>query len=693
MSNVSGLFFYRVLVDNFFNTMSAAKSMSVHNYKYLFLLPLIAAISLNAGLAKDDSEKAISQNNELHAKPSIALFEKLIRVPRGITVHQFSSHNKKGFNDDEYWPLYVDNNNNEEVIFDAKGPGCIRSMWATNLDSAAIIKFYFDDAKKTSYSLNYIDFYNGRNEDFPGPLVSYTKRGKHCVEGPCAGNNFVPIPYEKSLKITIQGTAHFFHIIYEQYPFKTHIKTFTGQEDLSVLQHCFTHFGEAPLTTTGLEVHKKVTEEIKPLETIPLLKLKNASGIIRIIEMDADGSFEFFQKARIRMRWDGHIRWDVFAPVGIFFGSAVEAEDMRSLPLRVEKLESGRVRLHCYFPMPFWEQAEIELVNLSHEYKGPVDVKFYVSKNRIKQSLGTYFTTLYHEGETVYSHDWLLFEGKGSGWFVGVVQSMQYEHYCEGDEHFYIDGAISPQINGTGTEDYYLACFWRHNVDFNTPFSCVVGDMQKKGGGHWRGAYYIPSCYSRFHLEAPIPFYSSINARIQHGGLSNIKSNYRSLAFCYLNKSQGIHQTDFIDVGNPASEQAHEYQPTNSSSILNVEAHPEGEYFETLIADKGRYHQKGEITFKIAIDPDNDGVRLRRRTDQKIPRQKAQVYIDGKYAGCWYHGYENEYLRWFDLDFEIHPDFTREKSSLNVKLIIETKDQTDAEAFADFSYSVFCYDF
>ncbi len=638
-------------------------------------------------LAQEGTAKIKNPDIKLQTYPAYALLDKLIQIPKQIRVHQVSSHNKQGLNSDENWPLYVDKNG-DEVIFDATGPGCIRSMWATYFDPEAIIKFYFDGEEKPRYSINYIDFYKGNHKAFPSPLISYERRGTCCIEEPCAGNNFVPIPYLKSLKIAIQGLSRFFHIIYEEYPASTPIETFTGKENQAVLQDCFERFGDSPIDTVGLEVFSTEWEELAPLERTLLLKLENTAGIIRKIDIEADGSVEFFQKVRIRMRWDKHLRWDVNAPIGIFFGSAVEADDMRSLPLRVEKLESGRVHLRCYFPMPFWEQAEIELVNLSDQHKGPLKVKIYVSQNEVKRSNGTYLTTLYNEGETIYSHDWLLFEGIGSGWFVGVVQSMKNEHYCEGDERFYIDGVISPQINGTGSEDYYLACFWS-NVDFDTPFGCVVGDILKKGGGDWRGTYYVPSCYSRYHLEAPIPFYSSINARIQHGGLSNIRSNYRSLAFCYLNKRQGIHQTDFIDVGNPASEQAHEYQPTNSNSIVNVEAHPEGEYFETLIADKGRYHQKGEIIFKIAIDPNNDGVRLRRRTDQKILRQKAQVYIDGKYAGCWYHGYENEYLRWFDLDFEIHPDYTRGKSALNVKLVIMPEEETIT--FTDFKYTVYCY--
>ena len=154
-----------------------------------------------------------------------------------------------------------------------------------------------------------------------------------------------------------------------------------------------------------------------------------------------------------------------------------------------------------------------------------------------------------------------------------------------------------------------------------------------------------------------------------------------------------IRQTDFIDVGNGTSEATHKYQASQSGSVVSIEAYPEGEDFETLLKDDGRYHRKGEITFKVCVDPDNQGVRLRRRIDQSVPCQKAQVYIDGQYAGCWYYGYLNEFLRWFDSDFEIHPDFTRGRNSLDVKLVIESNEKTDRDVFTDFTYTVFCYDF
>ena len=480
----------------------------------------------------------------------------------------------------------------------------------------------------------------------------------------------------------------FFHIIYEKYPYKTPSKSFTGAEDREALLHSFQHLDKSPLPIEGLQLYEATTEILEPGENLSLLKLEKTSGVVRKIVIEADGSPEFFQDTLLRMRWDGHTHWDVHTRTGIFFGSAVSAEEMRSLPLTVEIIKNGRVRLSCNFPMPFWEQAEIEWVNRSQHRIAPLHAQVYVSDNPVPSQTGLYFSTLYREGETTYSRDWLLFEGQGTGWYAGTVQSMQNFHYCEGDEHFYLDGAISPQLNGTGSEDYYLACFWP-NVDFDTPFGGVVGDITEKGGGDMVGAYYVPSCYSRYHLEAPIPFYASINARIQHGGLSHILSDYRSLSFCYLRKKPSLVQTDFLDVGSLNSEKAHSYQASQPSSVIRLEAQPEGEHFETTHKESGRYHSGGTISFQVAVDRENKGVRLRRRLDQANIGQKADVFINGQYAGTWYHGYHNPHLRWYDSDFDIHPEFTQGKTQVNVRLSL-SQDKSD-DAFTDFSYTVFCF--
>ena len=141
------------------------------------------------------------------------LLERLLHLPQGVQVLQTSSHNKTGHNWDEYWPQYVDENG-EEVLFDVKGPGCLKSMWGTNFDPNGVIKFYFDGQTSPRYQTKIVDFYQGILPEFPRPLVSYERRGRY-GDMAFAGNAFVPVPFEKSLKVTVQGTAHFYHILYE----------------------------------------------------------------------------------------------------------------------------------------------------------------------------------------------------------------------------------------------------------------------------------------------------------------------------------------------------------------------------------------------------------------------------------------------------------------------------------------------
>jgi hypothetical protein len=167
-----------------------------------------------------------------------------VRIPPQLTVLEVSSHNKRGVNGDAGWPLYKDERG-DDVIFDAAGPGCIKSMWGTAFDPNAVLQFYFDGDKEPGLRVNVLEFYQGKNPLFPSPLVSYEKRGVW-GDAPFAGNSFVPIPFAKSLKISVKGESRFFHIICEKYPYPAAIETFTGREERSGLLDSFTRLGEEP---------------------------------------------------------------------------------------------------------------------------------------------------------------------------------------------------------------------------------------------------------------------------------------------------------------------------------------------------------------------------------------------------------------------------------------------------------------
>ena len=129
-----------------------------------------------------------------------------------------------------------------------------------------------------------------------------------------------------------------------------------------------------------------------------------------------------------------------------------------------------------------------------------------------------------------------------------------------------------------------------------------------------------------------MPFYRSLDARIQHGGRSDIVSQYRSLGFYYLRKRPVLRQTDFIDVANPTSEQAHGYQAAASKLTGQLEAAYEGIADETLVRDQRPEPRRRRDCLYRGLERNNDGVRLVRRLDQNGPSPSGRR-LRGRPAG------------------------------------------------------------
>ena len=96
------------------------------------LYPVLPALIFCAAALTAQSGPGIPVK-KLKPRPALTLLEPLLRIPPQMSVLQASSHNKKGVNSDAEWPLYKDERG-DDVIFDASGPGCIKSMWGTAFD-------------------------------------------------------------------------------------------------------------------------------------------------------------------------------------------------------------------------------------------------------------------------------------------------------------------------------------------------------------------------------------------------------------------------------------------------------------------------------------------------------------------------------------------------------------------------------
>lgn len=85
------------------------------------------------------------------------------------------------------------------------------------------------------------------------------------------------------------------------------------------------------------------------------------------------------------------------------------------------------------------------------------------------------------------------------------------------------------------------------------------------------------------------------------------------------------------------------------------------------IADDGRaFGSGGYSQFTLAIDPDNTGVKLTRRLDQKIGNQRARILVDGVEAGEW-GPLEPKEGRWYDQSVELPASVTKGKSSIVIR--------------------------
>ena len=621
-------------------------------------------------------------------------------LPDGNTwVGQFSSRSPHQLNGDVGHFLYRDDNG-DAVIFDVHGPGCVRSMWATIVDTASVLKFYFDGEPVPRYSIRTTDFYMGKHPEFKYPAVSFEPKGYYLLDAK-AGNSFVPIPFEKGLRISVEGDPAFYHVLYERYPFN---RQYNPQ---------YKKYIDAVFQSSG-QRQKEGNYSICHVDSLAPGKSKevffeSGQGEINSIEINAPADERFLQDIWITMVWDsdntpgatdmeGKPLWeerrrsalsDVEAPIGFFFGSPYYVRKVTTLPVSVIPDGNGRVKLLSNFVMPYGRNGRIMLSNRSDSlFVGDVECKIGVEKGNNNSEKG-YFTTVYRKGMTEYGRDWVFCDEEGTGSFLGVVQSCRLEHYCEGNEHFYIDGNLTPQINGTGTEDYYLACLWP-NIEFNTPFAGCVGDVRIQSGGDtdkefaiFPEDYLLPSVYYRFHMEMPIPFLSKIDARIEHGVANRTYSDYASLAYLYLKRKPVMVVSDFIDIGSKSSRKQHGYK-ADSGVAVELTASYEGDRHRTLITDKGMCHESGKITFSVAVNEKNRGVRLRRRMDQTNACQRARVYVDGQYVGDWYDPIQNNVLKWRDSEFMLPSEITSGKEKLQIQLVVDGS----SAPFTEFEYTV-----
>jgi hypothetical protein len=388
----------------------------------------------------------------------------------------------------------------------------------------------------------------------------------------------------------------------------------------------------------------------------------------------------------------------VDAPIALFHGTGTfynrdEKRDylVKAFPVNV-KHEGGRVRMACYFPMPFFREAKIELVgngetdftdiewSVRHEpfNDPPAHVGYFHASYRDfpKPELGKDIVLL-DTRETEGGGDW-------SGSFVGT--SFIFTHNCmlktlEGDPRFYFDDSQSPQAYGTGTEEWGGGGDYWGGLNMTLPFAGhPVGARNLREAKNEEDK--IHSAY-RFLLADLMPFGKNAVITLEHGGINQYPEHYKTVTYWYGAPAASLVKTDVLDVGDPASEKAHGYLSPDASEPYQISSRYEWGPDLYITGEKGRIHYPMEFRsltqpdipadgganllvafpahtdtgrktttrseFTLKIEPENFGVMLRRKLDYQFPNQRAKVFIadasgpqgpDGGFewqpAGIWY---------------------------------------------------------
>jgi hypothetical protein len=364
----------------------------------------------------------------------------------------------------------------------------------------------------------------------------------------------------------------------------------------------------------------------------------------------------------IRIYWDGEKGPAVDAPVKWFFGSIDNGGDVRALGVGTVN-NNG----YCYFPMPFWRSARIELVNSSDRATGPMDISIQYNTHAYPQAETGYFRAKANE-EDKPINKYTCLKTIGRGHIIGMAKRMPAGgHACEGDEIFYVDNRRFPDIYGTGEEDYANCAWWKNKYNSYPTHGCVGND-----------------CYYRIHYPDVLAYEQAFDMEFE----SWEKYYTASLVWYYQKDKITLVPTDSVDVMNLSSEKKHDFVVNGEKwSGSKTGEYPGKRIYQYSLTDDGRQFS-GDCSFKVAVTRANHGVRLRVRTGH-TNMQAVNVWVDGKLVNSrpWVIMKNNYEALWVDSDFDIPAGYTQGKTSLYVKL-------TRAVGYKDwmaFRYDVYSY--
>ncbi|MBI5833379.1 MAG: DUF2961 domain-containing protein [Armatimonadetes bacterium] len=381
----------------------------------------------------------------------------------------------------------------EWVIMDADGPGVITRWWIPLLaeKDAQQVRFYFDGEPAPRFVAKLNDLlcgqgfvkppfaFRGWNET---DLANQLAPGYKAARG-VSGDLYLPIPFARHLKITLDQAPFYYVINYRAYVAGTTVESLSP----AVLEAAKPALDKAaaallaPEPAIDDDTKWSGLSQDRPL-TVDLPAGPKAVTEVRI-HVDPKAAPQALRSLVLTARFDGEDT--VWCPLGEFFGCGPRLRSVRDW-WRAVTVDGT---LTARWVMPYAKSGSIALVNVGAE---PVMASLGVGTGPWTwDERSMLFHATWRRQEPIKTRpmsDWNYLATTGAGTYVGdtlSVFSPAREWYGEGDERIYYDGATYPQHIGTGTEDYY-GYAWGMSNFFSSPWlSMPERDILNQGD--WRG--------------------------------------------------------------------------------------------------------------------------------------------------------------------------------------------------------------
>ncbi len=565
-------------------------------------------------------------------------------------------------------------NREEWVLMDAEGPGAIVRFWIPGTNGhryTCKVYVYIDGAAEPTISDAFDDVIGG-NALVDGEFSQITATGR---------NLYLPIPYAKSIKVTVDKVPEqpflYYQINYRTYEKSTQVESFSMEKLNSA---------KALIEKTQSEFYK---HENKFSPELP-------RGCYRIdafqVRVESKDIVSALRNTVVKMTFDGE--QTVWAPLGDFFGSGVGVNPYKTIYTTVEGSNDKNIaEMVCYWPMPYREKAIVEFETLAGS-KPDIRASFSVSEYVWKDN-SMYFHADWRQERGIQTvggngtKDWNYNNISGKGVFVGDCLSLVNrvnDWWGEGDEHIYVDGETFPSHFGTGTEDYY-GYSWGTSAYFQGPWRA---QPRAEGPANFGNITNL-----RFRSLDAIPFTTSFKFDIEIWHWKSTTVDYAVTTFWY--GAPGAKSFSLPDLKTRMEEAAApvEYktrvrldfnsfslvnQPTGGNAVVqNMEVFPLGKWKN----DKQLWWSKNKPGDQIDLEYDlkqENASTLVLGLTQAVDYAVVEFFWDGKKIGGFYDLYvpREQGVRHQFVEIPLEKDQTTVgKHTITVRIVGKTRDSLD----------------